>query len=66
MLENKRQPAEEAWEYSVVRSVAMPRFSDRIGITQPRTELQLEEMNDALSVALWNWAMELLRQNEER
>ena len=46
-------------------TVAMPRFSDRIGITQPPTELQLEGMNDALSVSLWNWAMELLLQNEE-
>lgn len=34
--------------------LSMARFSDRLGITKPPTELQLEKMNDELRASLWN------------
>jgi hypothetical protein len=34
----------------------MERFSDRIGITQPKRQLQLDEMDEGLRNGLWNWA----------
>lgn len=32
----------------------MTKFSDRVGITQPATELQVNSMNDGLRNSLWN------------
>jgi hypothetical protein len=38
-------------------------FSDRIGITQPRTILQVEAMDDELRNGLWQACNELRRAN---
>lgn len=37
------------------------KFSDRLGVTQPPKELQIERMNDDLRVSLWNWIVEAIR-----
>jgi hypothetical protein len=38
----------------------MAKFSDRLGITQPPRELQINSMNDDLRNSLWNWVFEVI------
>jgi len=37
------------------------KFSDRLGITQPPNEIQVDTINDDLRNSLWNWILEVLQ-----
>lgn len=39
----------------------MAKFSDRMGLTQPVTQIQIDAMNESLRMSLWNWIVDVLR-----
>ena len=39
----------------------MPKFSDRLGVTQPSKELQVGRIDADLYVSLWNWTVEVIQ-----